>query len=88
MSAPTGTVRSLTVDCHPYERRIAMKAWRGEDLAESLGKVSEPAGRHMPKVIGSDHVLDRLDLLLRQLLRRVLRARQAVVEAARRLVAA
>ncbi len=33
-------------------------AWRGEDLAESLGKASEPAGRHMPIFIGRDHVLD------------------------------
>jgi hypothetical protein len=59
---------------------------RRKDLAKPLGKSGQDSSGHMPIFIGRDHVVDRLDLAQRQLLRRTSRTRRAVVEATGRLV--
>ena len=56
------------------------RAGRGKNLAESLRQASQSAGGHMPVLLGSDHVADRVDFLGCELLWRTPRAAGAVVE--------
>jgi hypothetical protein len=81
-----GAARAKTF---PWRRRVNASSWslpssisdepvparrRGEDPADALGKDRETPSRNVAVVFGEDHLVDRSDLLRRELLRRPRRA--------------